>query len=155
MLNAAPATPLDARWQDALDVLVVNETEAAALAPAFDVPAEPTAFAASVARRRGIAVVVTLGAHGAFAVDQGMAYRVPALPVAVVDTVGAGDAFAGAFAAALDRGQPMRRALACAAAAGGLACTGRGAQQALAFAAAIGERADSLESAIATERPAA
>jgi ribokinase len=99
-----------------------------------------------------VGVVVTLGAQGAMVAAEGAISRVPALVVDVVDTVGAGDAFTGALAAALDRGDPLRRALARASAAGALACTGRGAQASLPDAAAIVRHAGSLESAIATER---
>lgn len=152
LLNAAPALPLADGWLEALDILVVNAVEAATLAPAFAVPAEPTAFAAHLARRHGVGVVVTLGAQGAMVAAEGAISRVPALVVDVVDTVGAGDAFTGALAAALDRGDPLRRALARASAAGALACTGRGAQASLPDAAAIVRHAGSLESAIATER---
>ncbi|HEX6944972.1 MAG TPA: PfkB family carbohydrate kinase, partial [Casimicrobiaceae bacterium] len=73
MLNAAPALPLDASWGEVLDVLMVNEHEAASLAPAFGAPPEPRAFAQAVARDHGITVVVTLGAAGAFAVARGEA----------------------------------------------------------------------------------
>ena len=47
------------------------------------------------------------------------------------DTIGAGDAFAGALVAALDRGAAVGDALAYATAAGSLACTRAGAQAAL------------------------
>lgn len=149
-LNAAPATPLDARWRDALDLLVVNAIEAETLAPSFGAPSEAQAFAAHLARAHGIGVVVTLGGEGALSATQGRLLRVPALAVDVVDTVGAGDAFAGALAAALDRGEPFARALACAGAAGALACTGRGAQAALPTAETIDRNAESLQSAIVT-----
>lgn len=149
-LNAAPAAPLEPAWLHALDVLVVNEGEAATLAPAFGVPAEAEAFAAEVARRHAIDVVVTRGGEGAFAASQGQAYRVPAWSVAVVDTVGAGDAFAGALAAALDRREALPRALACASVAGALACTGQGAQAALPMLEAIHRHVASIESAIVT-----
>jgi ribokinase len=152
MLNAAPVLPLSSGWLDALDLLVVNAIEAAALAPAFGAPSPHEAFAVHLARRHGVAVVVTLGAQGACAAAEGAIHRVPSLPVEVVDTVGAGDAFAGALAAALDREDPLRRALACAAAAGALACTGRGAQVSLPDAASIARHAGPLESAIVTER---
>ena len=49
-------------------------------------------------------------------------------PVTAIDTVGAGDAFVGALAAALDCGRPIARALAEASVAGAHACTQRGPQ---------------------------
>jgi sugar/nucleoside kinase (ribokinase family) len=51
--------------------------------------------------------------------------------VTVADTVGAGDAFNVALAAALADGATLRAGLASAVAAGALACTGRGARAAL------------------------
>jgi ribokinase len=53
---------------------------------------------------------------------------VPALPVRAVDTTGAGDCFAGVFAAMLDQGASLDAAMRHAAAAGSLATTKEGAQ---------------------------
>jgi ribokinase len=74
---------------------------------------------------------------------------VPAPAVDVVDTTGAGDAFCGALAAALDAGAPWPGALAAGIAAGSLACTGVGAQPALPRAAAIASLAAQVEAGIA------
>jgi ribokinase len=76
-------------------------------------------------------VVATLGRDGAFAAAEGVGYRLPALDVDARDTVGAGDTFAGALAAALDRGEAVDAALAVAIAAGSIACTRPGAQAAI------------------------
>jgi fructokinase len=48
-------------------------------------------------------VVVTLGAHGAIARTRRAAGRVPALRVAVADTIGAGDAFGAGLLVALEQ----------------------------------------------------
>ncbi len=76
-------------------------------------------------------MVVTLGAAGAIAVGSGGAVRVPAFPVAAIDTVGAGDAFSGGLAASLAAGAPIEDALHIASAAAGLTCTRPGAVDAL------------------------
>lgn len=55
----------------------------------------------------------------------------PAFAVRAVDTVAAGDAFVGAFAAALAEGRPLREALLRGNAAGALAVTRVGAQPSL------------------------
>jgi ribokinase len=136
VLNAAPARAVDPALLDLVNVIVVNETEMRALAAPADC-VEPAAFAAAMASRHGNAVVITLGAAGALAVECGTCYVSPAPPVAVVDSTGAGDAFVGALAAALERGLPLRAALSWAVAAGSLACTENGAQPSLPDAARI------------------
>ncbi|MBK9941309.1 MAG: sugar kinase [Kouleothrix sp.] len=56
-------------------------------------------------------VVARLGAEGALAVAPGQVVRAPAFPAAVVNTVGAGDAFDGGFIAARLAGRPLGDAL--------------------------------------------
>ncbi|MQM24111.1 ribokinase [Glycomyces albidus] len=101
VLNAAPA---DRRAEDLLgdvDVLVVNEHEANGLLgrdPGADLDAAVDALTAY-----GCTVVVTLGAAGCLvAAPGGEPVKVPAVPVPVVDTTGAGDTFVGYLAAAID-----------------------------------------------------
>jgi ribokinase len=137
ILNAAPAHPLSAELLTAIDVLIVNEHEAATIATSQAIPKAPEEFAAALHRRHGCAVVVTLGSEGAIAVVEEALLSVEAPKVRVVDTVGAGDALVGALAAALDRGAEWPQALAEGVAAGSLACTVEGAQAALPERAAI------------------
>ncbi len=148
VLNAAPARSLPKEVLGALDVLVVNEVEAAAVAAGTDVDTMAESFASAIHRRYGCAAVVTLGAQGALAVADGQVLRLPAPAVRVVDTTGAGDAFTGALAAALDRKSAWPRALAEGVAAGSLACAAGGAQAALPSAAAIRELAAAVESSL-------
>ncbi|MFC8598126.1 ribokinase [Isoptericola sp. NPDC057191] len=133
VLNAAPSRALpDALW-DAVDVLVVNEHEAADLAgdAAAAADGDPEALAA-VLLRRVPAAVVTLGGAGSLVARRGRPpVRVPAHRVEVVDTTGAGDVFCGVLAAALARGEDLVTAARFAAAAGALAVTRRGAQDAV------------------------
>jgi ribokinase len=133
ILNAAPARALPLELLSRIDVLVVNENEAAALADMHRWPTAPEAFAtAAVASTPSLfAVVVTLGKDGALAVSDGKLFRVPAHEVRIVDTTGAGDAFVGALAAGLDAAAPLSDALRLAVAAGSLACAAAGAQAAL------------------------
>jgi ribokinase len=67
---------------------------------------------------------------GCFVARRSEAWIVEAVPVPVVDTTGAGDAFAGAFAAALMERRPLVEAACFAAAASHLAATGYGSQPA-------------------------
>ncbi|HET6518520.1 MAG TPA: ribokinase [Geminicoccaceae bacterium] len=150
VLNLAPAGTVSAEVLDALDVLVVNEIEAAAAAvTAGGVPGGgadgPEALARHLARRHpGLTCVVTLGAAGALAVGPGAALRVGALRVTPVDTTGAGDAFVGVLAAALDGGLSLAGALRRAGVAAGLACEAVGAQTSQPGAAAIEARLPEL-----------
>lgn len=132
--NLAPAQALSADDLASIDVLVVNRGELATVART---DASPLEQARGIAWHSGAAVVVTLGAEGALLVTASAATRIPTLAVAVVDTTGAGDAFAGVLAAALDRGSDLAAGARWAAVAGALACTALGAQAAQPSEAAI------------------
>ncbi len=75
-----------------------------------------------------LTVVVTLGKQGALAARGNELLRVQAPDVNVIDTTGAGDAFAGTLIAALETHTGLDEALRRAVAAGSLACTAAGAQ---------------------------
>lgn len=93
LLNAAPIRDLPDALLAALDILVVNEHEAAHLEAA-----RPGVHLRDLVPM----VVVTLGAEGAVMYLRGAdGVRVAAPSVTAVDTTGAGDTFCGAFAAAL------------------------------------------------------
>ena len=134
LLNPAPARPLPAELLAQIDLLVPNESEAAALlglAPgaALDAPA-----AASRLRERGPAtVIVTLGGRGAQLADEAGARYFPAPRVTATDTTGAGDTFIGAFAAARSEGVPVDGAVALAQRAAALSVTRAGAMAAMPY----------------------
>ena len=129
VLSLAPAGPIDPARLEDIDVVIANDGEAATLG-------EPQ----SIARRLRQALVVTRGAAGATAfLTDGRELTVPALPVEPVDTTGAGDTFAGVFAAGLDAGLTLELALRRASAAAALACLALGAQEAMPSRAAIDE----------------
>jgi ribokinase len=146
VLNAAPAAPLASTLLAAIDVLIVNAIEAASLARALVLPGTPEAFAVAAQRRLGASVIVTMGSGGVIAATDGTLHIAAAPKVEVVDTTGAGDAFAGVLAAALDRGGEWPDAIAEGVAAGSLACTMRGAQAALPELAAIRRLAETVRS---------
>jgi ribokinase len=141
LLNAAPARrDLPPALLAAVDVLVVNEHEAATMAGGSSCPDPETAarLAAELCRRGPRRVVITLGAAGLVwhATDGasgagGGPGRMSAFPVDAIDTTAAGDAFCGALAVRLADGAPWRSSLRFAAAAGALAATRPGAQSSL------------------------
>lgn len=159
ILNAAPAAPLASEDLADVDLVVVNEIEAAALLagrkpatrePAARVPAGPDgveqAFdpvaAAATLTAAVPAVVITLGAAGSTWAERGSAGwpvrhaslragTQPAFPVVPLDTTGAGDAFVGALGVRLGAGDDLPAAIRYASAAAALATTRRGAQEAL------------------------
>ncbi|WP_309094479.1 PfkB family carbohydrate kinase [Streptomyces sp.] len=88
--------------------------------------ADPEAVMRRIAERgRARAVVATAGADGAYLLADGALTRVPAAtpPAPVVDSNGAGDAFAAAFLRAWLAGEPPHRCALHGAVAGAYACT--------------------------------
>lgn len=124
VLNLAPVGAIARESLSRLDVLVVNETEAASLAGQLGCGAT----AADLHRSLGIAVVRSLGEQGLEAVWPGGSVNLPAHPVSAVDTTAAGDCLTGVLAGALDRGMDMNRALWRANIAAALCCTRAGSQ---------------------------
>lgn len=140
ILNVAPAKPINATTMACVDYLIVNEPEAEALARNLGIIAADLRGAAQkIAKKFNLMCIVTLGERGSIAYSPAASkpLHTPALAIKAKDTVGAGDAFAGAFAAALAKDLPVVLALRHAAVAGSLACTKIGAQSALPTAAAI------------------
>jgi len=128
LLNLAPAQPIDLELLSEIDLIIANEGEVAATGP------DPARLARPL--RQGL--VITRGAAGATAfLANGSRLEVPALPIDPVDTTGAGDAFVGVLAAALDLGSNLETGLRRASAAAGLVCLARGAQTDMPDAAAI------------------
>lgn len=128
-VNLSPSGDLDPAALALADPLIVNESEAAALwgRPVDDLDAARRAVAELSRRCRS--VVLTLGSAGALWARAGdEAEHVPPVPATVVDTSGAGDAFAGALVAALARGEDLGAAVHAGARAGAVAVGRHGAQ---------------------------
>jgi len=128
LLNPAPAQALPDELLGLIDVLTPNETELRSIAGvAADAP--PDAAAQALLRRGVKAVLVTLGANGCCLWERdGPALAIPGRRVdQVVDTIGAGDTFTGALAAAMAHGATVATAMRRANAAAALSVTGRGA----------------------------
>lgn len=107
LLNPAPAAELPEGMLALCDYLTPNESEAAALTGRAVTTVDEAARAAEDLIESGVCtVIVTLGEKGALFHDGAAPVHVPAFDAGpVVETTGAGDAFNGAFAAALARGE--------------------------------------------------
>lgn len=127
-LNAAPAQPLGTSLLADLDLLVVNEGELKTVSDAAGLSGDVLSRARGLQNLGPATVVVTLGGRGCLAVTDGEPLTLPAFPVTVVDTTGAGDTFVGVLIAGLSRGEELESALRRAGAAAALACTKAGAQ---------------------------
>ena len=130
--DPAPADAFPPEAYALVDVLTPNQSEAAALT---GIDVTDVASAESAARalvQRGVrAVVVKMGEHGAFYLSDSDSGYVPPFEVQAVDTVAAGDAFGAAMTCALAEGRPLNEAVRLASAAGALAVTRPGAQDAM------------------------
>lgn len=132
IFDPSPARPVPAAFYDCCAIITPNETDAAALVGFPVTDPDSAAKAADILLRRGVgAAIVTLGEQGVYYATAAGGEYVPAFPVVAVDSVGAGDAFNGALAAALAEGQALSQGGRLAAAAGALAVTKVGAQDAM------------------------
>ncbi|MBB5806755.1 ribokinase [Saccharothrix ecbatanensis] len=118
VLNLSPVVEVPAGTLALLDPLIVNEHEAASLASSFE----------GLLDLGPRSAVVTLGALGAAVVTSSGVVTVNAPEVSVVDTTGAGDAFAGALAYGLSSGSSLADAAGFAARVAALSVTSAGAQ---------------------------
>ena len=132
LLNPAPMQPLPADLLSRVDVLVPNETEAAALVGLGSGARFDAAAAAARLREFGPrTVIVTLGASGVQVAAVGIEAHLKAPVVQAVDTTGAGDAFIGAYAAAWCEGASVTAAIEYAQRAAAISVTRRGALAAM------------------------
>lgn len=137
ILNAAPMALVPDELIAALDILIVNEHEAALLVTQR-----------SVKKLTDLApiVIVTLGAKGAVAHRREMDdVRVQAPRIVAVDATGAGDTMCGAFATALAEGLELAQALEFAVTAASLAVEQFGAVPSI-------PRREAIDARLAAER---
>lgn len=148
--NLAPYHSLPRNFFDCVDLLILNETEAELLSNDLDLPAiqpsDKSAEALRIASTLQTQVIITLGSDGLVAVEQDRTVlKIPGLSIDPVDTVGAGDTFAGFLGAMLARGSSLQNACKIANAAAALACTKAGAQTAIPTLEELSETARSAE----------
>jgi ribokinase len=124
VLNPAPVVEDLSSLEGCIDVLVPNEVEAAALTGTED----PLAAARALQARFGCEVIVTLGEDGCLVAHAEGVERIPAMAVATLDTVGAGDAFCGNLGARLAAGDGLVAAARYATAAAALSVMVAGAE---------------------------
>ena len=130
--DPAPAALLPPDAFAAAHILTPNRSEAEALTGIPVTDARSASAAADALLAKGIDIaVVKLDEQGAFAATPTQRCYAPPFPVDAIDTVAAGDAFGAALAVALSEGNPLAAALTFASAAGALATTKPGAQDAM------------------------
>ena len=108
ILNPAPAAPLERDLLNLADWLTPNEIEFRIL---FGGQAASDEALRRTTDTLNGGLIVTLGSRGAATVIDGVVHRIPAPSVQTVDTTGAGDAFMGALAYALSRGDALTEAI--------------------------------------------
>jgi ribokinase len=112
ILNAAPAVDGALDILGDCDFLILNEVELATLAGTTPRDRDQVAIAARSLLTGSLqSIIVTLGKEGAVRVDRLTIDELPAVPVDVVDTTGAGDCFCGVFAASMALGMDVPRAI--------------------------------------------
>ncbi|MDN5600328.1 MULTISPECIES: ribokinase [unclassified Brachybacterium] len=131
LLNLAPVIPVGRETLLAADPLVVNEHEgrmALSIISAAEEPGDDEATALAL-RRAGVrSVVMTRGAQGAIVSIGDELTVFPSPAVSAVDTTGAGDAFVGALATGIARGESLHESCLLAVRVGASAVTRHGAQ---------------------------
>ncbi len=134
ILNPAPAAKLSDELLKNLYIITPNETEAELLT-GIKVTDELSAFnAAKMIHEKGAEIVIiTMGAAGAFFLNEEEWGIAPAPIVNAVDSTGAGDTFNGALTVALSEGKTIREAVIFANKAASISVTRSGAQSSVPF----------------------
>ena len=130
--DPAPARDLPPEAFAAADVLTPNQSEAEILTGMRVVDGASAKAAARAILEKGASVaIVKLGEDGLVLANSDEVLHMPAYRVNVVDSVAAGDAFGGGLAVGLAEGMPLGDAIGLGMAAGALAVTRSGAQDAM------------------------
>jgi ribokinase len=145
MLNPSPYRRGFPWGHCAIDTLIVNAGEAQAIfGHSTYGPKQTATLSRALAKFRVAQLIITQGAKPTLCFSQGARFEVPTLRVKPIDTVGAGDAFAGTFAARRAQGWDLVSAISIANCAGALTTLKIGAQEAIPSRAATDRAARSL-----------
>ena len=98
LFNPAPACLIDAELMKAIDILVVNEVEAAFVSGIKHTGDNLEKIAEALIAAGTQNVVITLGSHGVYMKNAHTSVRLPSYQVNAIDTIAAGDTFCGALA---------------------------------------------------------
>ncbi len=129
ILNPAPAAELSGELLQNLYLITPNETEAELLTGIKVTDEQSALKAATWLNEKGVEVVIiTMGAAGAFLLENGKHEIISAPKVEAVDTTAAGDTFNGALAVALSEGKTIQESIAFANKAASISVTRIGAQ---------------------------
>lgn len=114
ILNPAPAADFMDGLLELVDYLIVNETELAFFSGQSQVSDNIDIImqsAKEICHHAEQTIIVTLGAKGIVCINQDKVLRIRGIDVDAVDTTGAGDCFAGAFAVAISEQMTLEDAL--------------------------------------------
>ena len=130
--DPAPALEMGPEAYSLCDVLTPNQSEAERLTSISVTDVGSAKRASRQLVNYGVsACVVTMAGDGAYYATGDDEGYIPPFEVDIVDTVAAGDAFSAGLGVALAEGRSLRSAIRYASAAGALAVTVRGAQEAM------------------------
>jgi ribokinase len=151
ILNLAPVANISEKALAQLNVIILNIHEAQGLGKQLGMDTDNLPqLAYTLHERYSLTCIITMGPDGTLCASKEGHYHISTLQIKPIDTVGAGDAFCGFFAAAIDQGYSLTEALKQASVAGALTCTKVGAQSALPY---ENDILSDIENIIVTEKP--
>lgn len=132
ILDPTPAQKLPGELLKLVDIFTPNKIETASLV-GFNIDSwDKASKAAHIFLKKGVRhSVIKMGSRGVLLTNQKFEQIYPSVPVEAIDTIGAGDAFNGALAVALNEGKTINEAVQWGNAAGAFAATKKGTQTAM------------------------
>jgi ribokinase len=129
ILNPAPARQISNELLGSLFIITPNENEAELLTGIRVTDLVSAENAAFKLLKKGVRnVIITMGASGAFLLNEEGPKMIPVIPVKAIDTTAAGDVFNGALAVAVSEGHSLVEAIDFANKAASISVTRMGAQ---------------------------